>query len=87
MSPEHRAKIAAALRSKWEDPTFRAKVVGATTGRVAWNKGAKGQDAWNKGQKLSAETRLRMSEAHTGKRHTKATRRKIALGTQGRRMT
>lgn len=66
LSPEHAAKIAAALKGQPLTDDRKAKISAAMMGRPAWNKGKsnwwmKGKPAWNKGIPHSEEHRAKIS--------------------------
>jgi hypothetical protein len=73
LSPEHRARISAALKGRRQSPEHAANAAAAKTGR------ARGP--------LSPEHRANVSAALRGRKHTPETRAKIAAAQTGRKLS
>lgn len=80
MSDETKAKIAAALRERWSNPEFRAKMHDA----MSHPRSPMPEERKEKirqsmlGRKLSQETKDRIAESKRGRKHSEETKQKIS---------
>jgi hypothetical protein len=82
-TPEHRAKISAAVKAYMSTPEARAKNSAAQTGRKHTPESRARMSLAQKGRVMTAETRAKLSAAVTGFRHTDEARAKISAAGMG----